>query len=446
MTELNPLIPPWKPTPQRTYIFTNTSIVCPLTSRTFHHRTVKISNGYIESITETEEDYTLVSHPHETTVDLSGKFLCPGLIDSHVHVAAVPGTDTLGELMGLTSDVGALRQPYVCQQMLGRGFTTVRDCGGANLALQEAIEEGVIEGPRFFFAGKALSQTGGHGDLRGAHDTSCCSRPGLSLCRICDGVPECSQAARDELRKGANFIKIMSGGGVASPTDKFDSVQFSAEEIRAISSVADNAGTYVTAHAYTPRSIRHAIDNGVTGIEHGNMIDEETARYMASKDIYLTPTLVTYAAMADPRFRAFIPAKNAAKNDGVLEAGLNSLRIANEAGVKICFGTDLLGPMTSLQNKEFGLRARVLSAGDVLKSATVTPAKRMGLESILGQIKVGFLADILILNKDPLGSVGILDYPEKSVLAVIKEGRVYNSRWTKFPRDIMGTRTNTMIE
>ncbi|KAG9235080.1 hypothetical protein BJ875DRAFT_282485 [Amylocarpus encephaloides] len=446
MNESTPLMPPWRPTAQKTYIFINASIVCPLTSRIFHHRTIKISNGYIESITDTEEGYTLVSHPHETTVDLSGKFLCPGLIDSHVHIAAVPGTDTLGELMSLTEDVGALRQPYICQQMLGRGFTTVRDCGGANLALKEAIEEGVVEGPRLFIAGKALSQTGGHGDPRGAYDTSCCSGRGLGLCRVCDGVPECSRAARDELRKGANFIKIMSGGGVASPTDKFDSVQFSAEEIRAISTVADSAGTYVTAHAYTPRSIRHAIDNGVTGIEHGNMIDEETARFMASKNIYLTPTLVTYAAMADPRFRAFIPAKNAAKNDGVLEAGLHSLRIANEAGVKICFGTDLLGPMTTLQSREFGLRARVLSSGDVLKSATVTPAKRLGIENVLGQIKAGFLADILILNKNPLDSVRVLDRPESTVLAVIKDGRVYNSRWTKLPRDIQDAGTTTMNE
>lgn len=328
------------------------------------------------------------------------------------------------------------RQPFVVQEMLRRGFTSVRDCGGASLALKQAIEEGTIQGPRLFIAGHALSQTGGHGDSRAAHDTSECCGP-ISISMVCDGVPACIKAARQELRTGADFIKIMTGGGVASPTDKLDSVQFTKDEVRAVTEVARNANTYVTAHAYTPRSIRHAVENGVSGIEHGNFIDEETARFMAERDVFLTPTLITYSVMASPEFRGFLPIESEAKNAEVLKQGLRSLQIASDAGVTICFGTDLLGPMGVAQTKEFALRSQVLSSKAILQSATINPAKRAGLSDFLGQIKEGFVADLLILNENPLEDITIFDKPEKHMLAVIKDGRVFHSRWSKLPQDAL---------
>ena len=167
-----------------------------------------------------------------------------------MHISAVPGEKNLRDLFGLDVTVSTIRQPYVCQKMLQRGFTSVRDCGGASLALKEAINDGVIQGPRLFIAGHALTQTGGHGDPRGPHNhDDCCAGTVMALGRLCDGVPECIKAAREELRTGADFIKIMAGGGVASPTDKLENVQFTAEEVRAISTVAKNSNTYVTAHA-----------------------------------------------------------------------------------------------------------------------------------------------------------------------------------------------------
>lgn len=257
----------------------------------------------------------------------------------------------------------------------------------------------------------------------------------IELCRLVDGVSDCTKAAREELHGGADFIKIMSGGGVASPTDKFDSVQFLSSEIQAISEVARNSGTYVTAHAYTPRSIIHAIANGVTGIEHGNLIDIETARYMAKHNIFLTPTLVTYHAMTNPEFKGYIPSESMDKNQGVLESGLKALRIASDAGVTICFGTDLLGPMTILQTQEFSIRSEVLNSVEILRSATINTAKRLGMENVLGDIQEGFAADILILNENPLDDITVLDMPEKHLLAVIKDGRVFHSRWSKLPKD-----------
>lgn len=378
----------------------------------------------------------MIPSSSDITIDLKGKFLCPGLFDNHVHIWAVPGEATLGGLYQIDNEVSMTRQPFVVQQMLRRGFTSVRDCGGASFALKQAIEEGVIQGPRLFIAGHALSQTGGHGDSRGPHNHAECCGP-IALGWVCDGVPGCIRAAREELRTGADFIKIMSGGGVASPTDKLESVQFTGEEVRAITEVARNANTYVTAHAYTPRSIRHAVDNGVSGIEHGNFIDEETAKYMAERDVFLTPTLIAYSAMASPDFPGFLPIESEAKNAQVLKLGLRSLKIASDAGVTICFGTDLLGPLGIAQTQEFVLRAQVLSPKAVLQSATINPARRVGLSDFLGQVKEGFAADLLILNENPLNDISIFDKPEKHLLAVIKDGRVFHSRWTKLPQDAL---------
>jgi imidazolonepropionase-like amidohydrolase len=431
-------VKPWKPGPRQSYIFRNANVVDPVSGSILSHQTVKISGGLIDSIRSTEEDYVVIPTGKEIVLDLKDKFLCPGLIDNHVHLAAVPGEKNLGDLFTLDREIMNMRQPYVCQQMLRRGFTSVRDCGGATLALKEAINEGVIQGPRLFIAGHALTQTGGHGDTRGPHNhTDCCGGTVMALGRLCDGVPECIRAARDELRTGADFIKIMAGGGVASPTDKLEHVQFTVEEVRAISEVARNSNTYVTAHAYTPRSIRHAIENGATGIEHGNLIDAETAKFMADRDCFLTPTLITYAEMASPEFPGFLPIESETKNAEVLKAGIRSLQIAAEAGVTMCFGTDLLGPLGIAQTKEFSLRAQVLSPKAILQSATINPAKRFGLEGFLGQIKQGFAADMLILNKNPLENISILDAPENHVLAVIKDGRVFHSRWTKLEQDAL---------
>ncbi|KAG0651043.1 Uncharacterized protein D0Z07_2793 [Hyphodiscus hymeniophilus] len=429
------LVKPWKPGPQQTYIFQNASIVDPVSGSIRPCQTVKISNGIIESVRGTEEEYVIIGTGKEIVVDLNGKYLCPGLIDNHVHIAAVPGEKNLGDLFALDTEITLMRQPYVCQQMLRRGFTSVRDCGGATLALKEAINEGVIHGPRLFIAGHGLTQTGGHGDPRGPHNHTDCCGGIMALGRLCDGVPDCIRAAREELRTGADFIKIMAGGGVASPTDKLENVQFTADEVKAISEVARNANTYVTAHAYTPRSIRHAIENGANGIEHGNFIDAETAKFMAERDVFLTPTLVTYAEMASPEFSGFLPIESKEKNEQVLKAGIRSLQIAAEAGVTICFGTDLLGPLMAAQTKEFSLRSQVLSPKAILQSATIHPARRFGLEGFLGQIKKGFAADLLILKENPLDDISILDTPEKHVLAVIKDGRVFHSRWSRLEQD-----------
>ncbi|KAM3484168.1 hypothetical protein MY8738_002436 [Beauveria namnaoensis] len=424
---------PWTLPPPPRYVLTGANLIDPVQGKVVKNATVHLHNGLVKSVNGDPSEWE--SDSSATKIDLGGKFVCPGLIDCHVHLVAVPGKGGLEAVKDMNMSASLLRQPQVCRSMLEKGFTTVRDCGGALYPLKQAIEEQVHPGPRLFIAGHALSQTGGHGDMRGISDEhECCGGTTQGVGRVIDGVPDCLKYAREEIRQGADFIKIMGGGGVASPTDKIENIQFSDEEIRAIVTVATNAGTYVTTHAYTPTAIQQAISQGVMGVEHGNLIDEKTAKLMAEKGAFLTPTLITYAAMGE--YDGFLPPASAKKNKVVLEKGLQAIKIAAEAGVTICFGTDLLGELHFAQPREFGLRSQVQSALQILQSATINAARMLRQDNFLGQVSPDFAADLLILSKNPLQDITILDEPEKHVLATIKAGRVHASRWSKMTTDL----------
>ncbi|PWY63042.1 hypothetical protein BO83DRAFT_421231 [Aspergillus eucalypticola CBS 122712] len=431
--KVDPRIRPWTRKDRRVYVFKNANIVNSNDGTVSVGTDVMISDGKIKAVSS-----TTINEPDVIEIDAEGMYLCPGLIDCHVHLSFTPGTSTVTSLFSSDARESYFRQPYVCSQMLKKGFTSVRDTAGATFALKEAIAEGVFPGPRLFISGKALSQTGGHGDFRARHEhDNCCGGRVSSQClQLCDGVPECLKAARQELRIGADFIKIMAGGGVASPFDAIPDLQFTPEEIKAITTVAGNRNTYVTAHAYTPTAIKMAIENGVTCIEHGNNIDEETATLMAQNDVFLVPTLVTYSEMAETSWSDFLPSGMSEKNAEVLQDGLKSLLVAHKAGVVICFGTDLLGPLVAAQTKEFALRAQVLSAAEILKSATVSAAKLVRHEELLGQIKPGYFADLLVLNTNPLEDISVFDRPMEHLMAVIKDGRVEVSQWDRLPTDV----------
>lgn len=432
--DLARVIKPWKLQPQRTRVFVNATIIDPVKGELTPNAAVKISGGQIVRIDTNGSSALTEDVPEDDVVDLSGKYLCPGLIDCHVHIAVVPGEVDLRAYKDMTERISLLRQPHVLKTMLSRGFTSIRDCGGASLAMKEAVEEGVLPGPRMFIAGFALSQTGGHGDMRGPHDDQlCCGGSVSGISRIVDGPAECYKFARDELRQGADFIKIMGGGGVASPTDRIEHVQFSDEEIKAIVTVARNAGTYVTSHSYTPRAIQQAINLGVRGIEHGNLIDLETAKMMAEKGVFLTPTLIAHVMSKQMNF---LPADGAAKNDEVLEKGLRAMKMAVDNGVTVCFGSDLLGPMHFAQSKEFSVRSKVLAPLQILQSATVNAARLLMQEDRLGQIREGFAADLLVLDRNPLEDITVLDRVEETILGVVKDGRVFESRMDKLKRDV----------
>ena len=262
--------------------------------------------------------------PGARVVDLAGRTLMPGLIDAHVHVIAVDAA--LARLAEQPMTLTSLQAARVMEGMLARGFTTVRDAGGADGGLAEAVAQGLVSGPRLFPSGQALSQTGGHGDLRPRTRSvvSCaCCEYGAGLARIADGVDECRRAARDELRKGATQIKIMASGGVASPYDPIWNLQYSDDEMRAIVEEARAWHTYVLAHAYTPEAIRRSIENGVRSIEHANLIDAPTAALVAAAGGFVVPTLVTYDALH--RF---------GRDLGLAEASLGKLAEVREAGLR----------------------------------------------------------------------------------------------------------------
>lgn len=428
---------PWLNQPQPPDItFTNVNIVGVNTGRIISDSCVRVRDGIIVGLGALDH----ISSPQSTHVDLGGRYLCPGLIDCHVHLTATPGSPLLKDIFGASPNAIAYRAAYVAREMLLRGFTTVRDTGGADAALRDAIAEGLITGPRLFIAGKALSQTGGHGDFRAPYqgdEAKCCGGHSPSLARVCDGVPECLAAVRDELRRGANFIKIMVGGGVATPTDALDMLQFTAEEIQAITTTAAYSNTYVTAHAYTTKAIRHAVDNGVRGIEHGNFIDPETARYCQEKGVVFTPTLVTYKGMSEPPFDSFLDDFSQAKNRQVLASGLKALKTLHDAGITICYGSDLLAGMHPLQNQEFSIRSGALSALDILRSATSNAAKYVGMEGRLGIIDQGAIADLLVLEANPLEDITVLDRVDEFLAAILKDGHVVASKLNGLPPDAL---------
>ncbi|KAJ5974367.1 hypothetical protein N7481_011577 [Penicillium waksmanii] len=432
--DLTRVIKPWKLQPQKTRVLVNATIIDPVKGELIPNASVKISGSQIVGISTDGSSTLREDVPEEGIVDLEGKYICPGLIDCHVHIAVVPGEADLRAYKDMTERISLLRQPHVLKTMLSRGFTSIRDCGGASGAMKEAVEEGVLPGPRMFIAGFALSQTGGHGDMRGPHDEQlCCGGSVSGISRIVDGPAECYKYARDELRKGADFIKIMGGGGVASPTDRIEHVQFSDEEIKAIVTVAKNAGTYVTSHRYTPQAIQQAINLGVRGIEHGNLIDLETAKLMAEKGVFLTPTLIAHVMSKQMNF---LPADGAAKNDEVLEKGLRAMKMAVDCGVTVCFGSDLLGPMHFAQSKEFSVRSKILTPLQILQSATINAARLVMQEDRLGQIREGFVADLLVLDRNPLEDITVLDRAEETILSVIKDGRVFESRVEGLNKDL----------
>lgn len=321
------------------------------------------------------------------------------------------------------------RAAHVLEKMLQRGFTTVRDAGGADFGLAAAVEEGLIKGPRLLISGHALSQTGGHGDFRSAGEDCCaCGAALRGIGRICDGIAEVRKAARDEIRKGAHFIKIMASGGVSSPTDRLRNTQFSLDEIKAIVEEAEAAGIYVGAHAYTQQAIRRAVQCGVRSIEHGNFLDLRTAEYMAASNVFLVPTLATYAALMESGTEAGMRPELVIKVGNLAQAGLESLRIAKEAGVTMVYGSDLLGELHSQQLEEFRLRQHVLSPLEVLQAATINAAKLFQMEDSIGQIKDGFRADLLVLDAHPLQETTVLPNLQDHIVMIIKGGKVAYKR------------------
>ncbi|UPY38678.1 amidohydrolase family protein [Sediminicoccus sp. KRV36] len=359
-----------------------------------------------------------------TRLDLGGRTLMPGLIDAHVHVVASLANIAANAL--LPDAVVAMRAGKLMREMLLRGFTTVRDLGGATLGLRMAWEEGLIEGSRLSICGKALSQTGGHCDFRGRLD----ARPfGFfearlgSLGRLVDGVDEVRRACREEIKGGADYIKLMANGGVASPSDPIAFFGFSESELRAAVEEAEMAQTYVAAHLYTDAAIARAVRCGVLSLEHCNLITEATAREAATAGAIACPTLVTYQALKEEGAALGLGPESVAKIDDVRLAGLESLERMRKAGLPMAFGTDLLGPMHRRQSEEFLIRREVLPAAEILRSATSIAATLLRQEGRIGVVAPGALADLLVVQGDPLADLALLTEQGAHMPVIMQGGR-----------------------
>ena len=359
-------------------------------------------------------------------LDMAGRTVMPGLMDAHVHV-----TSTMMDLkrnaeepMSLTT---ARAQP-IMKAMLARGFTTVRDAGGADWGIAAAVENGLFEGPRLFYSGHALSQTGGHGDMRPrvwSGDMCACCIDNAKMAIVVDGVPEVQKAAREQLKRGATQVKIMASGGVASPDDPVDNLQFSADEISAIVWEARSWHRYVMAHAYTAEAIDRIVRLGVRSIEHGNLVDKSTAETMVEHGAFMVPTLVAYEALHKEGRQWGMPQVSLDKIDYVRDAGLRSLEITREAGVKMGFGTDLLGECHGYQSGEFSRRAEVLTPLEIIRSATLGNAELFQHEGKLGVIAPDAYADLLAIDGNPLDDLSLLEGQGKHLALIMKGGVIY---------------------
>jgi imidazolonepropionase-like amidohydrolase len=360
----------------------------------------------------------------DLVIDAHGRTVMPGFIDGHVH--HVITTMDFARLVKLTPVEHALSMARLAEATVLRGFTTVRDTGGHVSGLVRAIESGLCAGPRIIRSGRAISQTGGHGDVNAAPEAGLCACQVLSndFSHVADGPDAVRGAVRHELRDGAQFIKLMTSGGVASPTDPFDSVQYTAEEVRAATVETDHRNTYATSHAYQPEAISLAIENGVQCIEHGNLVDSTTAERMAELEVTMVPTLVTYQAMAEIGAKVGLPERNVSKNRGVFESGQRSIEIARRAGVELGFGTDLLGEAQPWQNREFANRVELESARSVLDSMYRVNPRLCRLEGEIGRVIPGAFADLVVTDVDPLEELAALAEPEKHLVAIIAEGRL----------------------
>lgn len=378
---------------------------------------------------------SLIAETGAREIDAGGRTLMPGLIDAHSHIML-----QLSFGKALTSD--AYYYAYVSTRaakiFLDSGFTTIRDMSGNTFSLKQAIDEGVLPGPRIYPSGAMISQTSGHSDHRTAANPSRLLDPDsrshieeLGMAFVADGRTEVLQAARENLRRGATQIKIAVGGGIGSYSDPLDVTEYTDDEIRAAVEAARDWGTYVAAHVYNPTGIRRAIDNGVRSIEHANLIDRDTLRYMKEKGVWLSPQVLVFQS----EIRGLSPDQQAKQRQAL--AGIDSMMsMARDVGYEnIAFGTDIITNLDALAHigDELTLRTRWFEPVEVLRQATSKAGALLALSGPrdpygpLGVIKEGAMADLLIVEGNPLEDVKLLANPAANLRVIMKGGQIYKN-------------------
>lgn len=384
---------------------------------------VLVENGTIREVSRSQ-----IKSANAHRINAGGRTLMPGLIDVHMH-AYISSLDLRKfELAGTPYNTAYAAR--MLGHMLDCGFTTVRDIGGGDWSLAQALRDGFIRGPRFFYAGKMLSMTGGHGDMRHInvghhHNHNYCSCPGMNdFVHIADGVDECLKAVREELRRGAHCIKIHGSGGVLSPTDPIWMNQYREDEIRAIVQECTERRTYAAAHCHPASAVKRSVAFGVRSIEHGTLIDEETARFVAEKGAYITPTMAVIYALIEMGKKMGIAPESLAKAEETYKYALSGMDIMRKAGVKIAFGTDLGGEAHTRQCTEFTIRSEVFSPVEILRQATSTGAEVLMQDGKLGCVSPDAHADLLVVDGDPLKDISLLAQDGKKLNLIMRGGEI----------------------
>jgi imidazolonepropionase-like amidohydrolase len=392
---------------------------------------VLVRGGIIERISAAP----IAPPPSTTLIDGQGRTLMPGLIDNHWHTMfAAPSMGQLleGELGYIT-----LLAAAEAQATLMRGFTSVRDLGGPSFALKRAIDEGRVVGPRIYPSGAMITITGGHGDFRARHELP--RNPGgplpigsaLNASQLADSPDEVRLRTREQLLLGASQIKLTAGGGVASPHSPLDASTFTEEELRAAVQAAGNWGTYVGVHAYTPQAIQRAVDAGVKVIEHGHLMDEASARLIADKGVWLS-----FQPFVDDGFVPQMPPSSMARLRQLFAGTDSAVALARKYKLKLAWGTDILfsaanatrqGALLVMMNKWF-------TPAEVLAMATGTNAQLLALSGPrnpypgkLGVVEEGALADLLLVDGNPLENLKLIETPDKSFVLIMKDGTIHKN-------------------
>lgn len=353
-------------------------------------------------------------------VNCNGNTLMPGLIDAHIHLNLFD--DNIAEIP---------RRNYPamhfvkCLQVLKdtgeQGFTTVRDAGGADAGFRVAVERGLVPGPKISVCGTSICQTGGHSDVRLSTEVAAPMSSPIPIGWVADGVAEVQKAAREQLRRGADHLKIMAGGGCGSPSDEPDTTQYSLDELKAVVAEASAVKKVVLAHAYSNSSMRLCAEAGVYSIEHGNYLDKATAQILAEKDCWLVPTLSTYFYMSEHGEELGIPSYFLRKMKQVREFALEAVCNAMEADVKIASGCDMVGSGQPYKAMELELKAKVMGAMGAILSATRENAKLLKREKLIGTLEVGKCADILLVNGNPLNDIALFQ-DRDNLLVIMQDG------------------------
>ncbi|CZG91104.1 metal-dependent hydrolase family protein [Legionella pneumophila] len=362
-------------------------------------------------------------------IDVKGKTLMPGLIDAHAHVTGL--TLSPKNIFYSEAEIFLAAATYL-KNSLFYGFTTLREAGGADFRIAQLLDNKSIPGPRLFYSGRALTQTGGGADFRKPNEQiDPCGHVGSfsTMSVIADGVDEVRKAAREELRKGATQLKVFASGGVVFPSLSNPTLyEYSEEELSTIVEEARARNTYVMAHAYSDESVRKCIKSGVRSIEHANFVSEPTVELMSESGVFYDPTFISLAQRIESAEQNRLSEAIVANLKNTIEKGKKVYEYALKYKIPIAFGTDLWGPEAQRdQLREFEMRKELDSAANIIRSATVVNAELLMQKGKLGVISAGAYADLLVVDGNPLVNLNVLLRPDENLKLIMKDGVIYKN-------------------